>query len=103
MRKVTEQIGNALANSQEKRVGNTVTDGNTVWLHGNEIVRRNSSGKFSVTMAGWPTPTTRERINGIMQVLGIDFHIFQHNYEQYAVYNGSKHLLDSSDTFHLGY
>jgi len=99
MRKVTEQIGNALANSQPKKVSNTVTDGETVWLHGNKIVNRVSSGKFLVTLAGWPTPTTRERINGIMRELGIDFHIFQRNYEQFAVYNGEKFELNDNEWF----
>ena len=38
MRKVTEQIKQAFERGEAKTVGNTRTDGNTVWLHGNAIV-----------------------------------------------------------------
>jgi hypothetical protein len=65
MRKVTEQIKQAFNQGLSKKVGNTRTDGNSVFLHGNEIIKRDASGLVMATLAGWNTPTTRERINGI--------------------------------------
>ncbi len=65
MRKVTEQIKSAFEAGKSKKVGNTETDGQTVWLHGNAIVKRDPSGLVLATLAGWNTPTTRERVNGI--------------------------------------
>lgn len=61
MRKITQQIGAAFEAGQSKKVGNTTTDGQSIWLHGHEIVRTvDVSVQF--TLAGWNTPTTRERL-----------------------------------------
>jgi len=81
MRKVTEQIRNAFLNGKALKIGNTRTDGNRVWLHGNLIVERTEKGDIFATLAGWNTPTTRERVNGIT---GLNFH--QVNFE--ACQNG---------------
>lgn len=64
MRKITKQIKNAFEARQSLAIGNTHTDGNNVWLHGNLIIKREGD-KTLGTLAGWPTPTTRERLNGI--------------------------------------
>ena len=65
MRKVTQQIKEAFEQRKAKKVGNTETDGESVWLHGNKIITRDPSGAVMATLAGWNTPTTRERVNGI--------------------------------------
>ena len=70
MRTVTAQIKKAFDNGNAKKIGNTETDGDNVWLHGNKIIERRSDGVYA-TLAGWNTPTTRERINGIT---GAGFH-----------------------------
>ena len=92
MRKVTEQIKEAFEKGKAKTIGNTHTDGNSVWLHGNKIIKRDSSGLIFWTLAGWNTPTTRERINGILDV-GV------HQVKFEPVLNG--HTIDSSDWFAL--
>jgi hypothetical protein len=71
MRKITERIKKAFEQGTSLKIGNTRTDGTSVWLHGNEIVRRDPSGLVLATLAGWNTPTTRERVNGIT---GMSFH-----------------------------
>ena len=40
-----------------------------------------------IDLCGWHTPTTRERINGILDALGYDFRIAQRNHEQVLVRN----------------
>jgi hypothetical protein len=45
------------------------------------------SRKVKIDLCGWHTPTTRERINGILDALGYDFGIAQRNYEQVLVRN----------------
>jgi len=65
MRTITSQIRAAFETQTAKRIGNTRTDGQTVWLHGNPIVRRCADGIVEVSWAGWETTTTRERISGI--------------------------------------
>ena len=89
MRKVTEQIKKAFEQGKSKKVGNTETDGTSVFLHGNEIVRR-QHGLVFATLAGWNTPTTRERVNGIANA-----DVCQFKFE--PVLNGQ--VIDSSDWF----
>ena len=90
MRKVTQQIKQAFERGEAKTVGNTTTDGNTVWLHGNAIVKRDPDGLVRWSLAGWNTPTTRERVNGI-----VNAGVHQVNFE--AVLNGQT--IDPSDWF----
>jgi hypothetical protein len=71
MRQVTQKIKQAFEKGISLKVGNTRTDGTSVFLHGNEIVKRDPSGLVMATLAGWNTPTTRERVNGIT---GMNFH-----------------------------
>lgn len=77
MRKITKQIKEAFENKQSKTVGNTSTNGQAVYLHGNKIIERRGKHIFA-TLAGWNTPTTRERLNGI---LNAGFH--QKNFEAF--------------------
>jgi len=90
MRKVTAQIKEAFERRQSKKVGNTRTDGTTVWLHGNPIIQRQPNGMVHWTLAGWNTPTTRERLNGI-----VDAGVHQVNFE--AMQNGVP--ISSQDWF----
>jgi hypothetical protein len=71
MREVTRKIKEAFEQGKSLKVGNTRTDGTSVFLHGNEIVRRDPSGLVFSTLAGWNTSTTRERVNSIT---GMGFH-----------------------------
>jgi len=87
MRKVTEQTVAAFFGGRDRKVGNTqvLTDEQTagMYLHGNLIaLRETDTGRMKVRMAGWGTPTTRERLNGIADWLGVEgFH--QKNWTQY--------------------
>ena len=85
MRKVTEQIKKAFFAKQAKKVGNTETDGASVWLHGNKIIERDKSGIVLFTFAGWGSVTTRERLRGILNV-----DVYQKDHAQY--YNGAEVL-----------
>jgi hypothetical protein len=78
MRKVTEQIAHAFRAGRRLTVSNTATDGNTVTLHGNPIARKVGS-RLEISLAGWPTNTTHERINGILRVFGSSFGVRRKN------------------------
>lgn len=74
MRKETSKIVQALLNGKPATAARTHTDGTSLFLHGNKIAtleRYPFGGTKSVTMtlAGWGTPTTRERLNGLLQSL----------------------------------
>lgn len=74
MRKVTEQTARAFARGEPAAAGNTSTNGCSVQLHGNTIAWRTigADGRPHVTctLAGWPTHTTRDRLNGILTYVG---------------------------------
>jgi hypothetical protein len=90
MRKVTQKIAKAFAQGEPAASGNTTTDGNAIWLHGNRIAQREMDGTVWVTLAGWPTVTTRERINGLCEELCVGFRIYQRNHAQILTYRDSN-------------
>lgn len=65
MRKITKEIVAAFLNRECKRIGNSHTKGEFLYLHDNAIACHEPDGTISITTAGWNTPTTRERLNGI--------------------------------------
>lgn len=62
-------------------------------LHGNTIARRFfQSRKLEITDAGWPTRTTRERLNGLPGVC-----VFQKNHTQYlAPFRDGKPVFEQA-------
>ena len=85
MRKISKSIANAFKNGERRSISNTVTDNNEVLLHGNRIMWKNDSGDICLSMCGWDTPTTRERLNALLYVLGSDWRIVQRSGMQFAV------------------
>ena len=83
MRKVTKQIAEAFKEGLSKTVNNTATISGVVYLHGNMIAQKHKNGTVYMSLAGWNTRTTRERLNGIAEVLGINAVFSQKNFEPY--------------------
>lgn len=83
MRKITHEVCQAFIDRRPKTVGNSSTDGNTLYLHGNMIANWRNDGKLELTLAGWPTPTTRERLNGLLSLLNCPRRFSQSKYVQY--------------------
>lgn len=82
MRKITKDTASALRNNTRKSFGNTTCTGTCVLLHGNEIARV-IGGKLEINLAGWPTTTTRERLNGILSEFGSSLRLHQSQHTQY--------------------
>ena len=103
MRRETQKIARAFYNGRAASAARTTTDGNTVWLHGNKIAWRTEAGDIGFTLAGWPTVTTRDRINGILKTFGYGYWgVSQRNHDQYLMYLAEKVMpLDDSDSFYL--
>ena len=107
MRKITKESSEAFVNFQDYFKSNTrvsiikqfeqgkpENECAYFYLHGNLIARmtkqigsRYPEGleSIEIDLCGWHTPTTRERINGILDALGYDFWIAQRNHEQVLV------------------
>jgi len=69
MRKIEQQMVEALQNGKDWQQGNTaVTSTGTVYLHGNRIAYRNRNGAMEMdfyNVSKWDTKTTRSRCNAI--------------------------------------
>lgn len=68
MRKVTKTVCGAFMRHESAKCGNTHTDGVRLFLHGNAIAEWQADGSLWVTSAGWQTPTTKDRLNGLSGV-----------------------------------
>jgi hypothetical protein len=70
MKKITRQSCEAFIARKQFSLGNTSTDGQSLYLFGNRIASRlNGSDVFLISDAGWRTRTTRERLNGLIDCL----------------------------------
>ena len=115
MRKETYKVAHAFLTGRPAKAARTHTDGQTVWLHNNRIAWRNTERAKTVwwglkippndvcfTLAGWPTVTTRERINGLLNVFGQSrWGVTQRKHEQYLTFydhlSGVEHLEPIGD------
>lgn len=69
MRKESRDVAVAFRDGVPCTRARTSTDGTRVLLHGYKIAWRNADGSITVTLAGWGTNLTRERLNAITQLL----------------------------------
>lgn len=67
MRVTTSKICNAFENRRALTLGNSKTDGTSLWLFGNKIAEWREDGIW-ITNAGWNSNTTKERLNGLTGV-----------------------------------
>jgi hypothetical protein len=67
MRKTTEKTAAAFLARRPAKMGNTSTDGEALYLHGHAIARHTPDG-LQITLAGWNTATTRDRVSGVLHL-----------------------------------
>ena len=95
MRKISKLAARAFINERKFSRDNTsvrsfpTIGGNMteLYLHGN-IIARKRGDKIHLSLAGWPTMTTRERLNTLLYMLGSKMRFHQHEHEQYVWYIG---------------
>ena len=78
MRKITEKVMQSFLDHDSFKLDNTETHNGKVWLHGNLIAERTPDEEYRLTMAGWATRTTVERLNGLLELLGSP-HFFRYS------------------------
>ena len=91
MRKISKLAARAFINERKFSRDNTsvrsfpTIGGNMteLYLHGN-IIARKRGDKIHLSLAGWPTMTTRERLNTLLYMLGSKMRFHQHEHEQYV-------------------
>lgn len=67
MRLITSKIINAFMQGEAKKISNTHTDGQSLWLFNNKIAEHREDGLY-ITNAGWKSQTTKERLNALPNV-----------------------------------
>ena len=71
MKKITQQAVNAFENNKDFKNGNTSVKRGDYFLHDNKIAEfeslflKDGNRNINITLAGWNTNTTRERLNGL--------------------------------------
>ena len=107
MRKITEKTAGAFVDHRAFSMGNTFTNGKELYLHGNLIARwakdNQENEVLTITLAGWNTTTTRERVNGVLDLAGIDVRVVQRDFEPCLLSLKSGDLFGISSTDHYGF
>lgn len=88
MRKVTEKAAKAMRQGENMTSGNTRvhSDGSVMELHGNTIaIYDRLEQKLTLRDSGWKSATTKERLNGVLDVFGVGAYITQKNHTWYVV------------------
>jgi hypothetical protein len=69
MRKESRKIAKAFMERKPANAARTRTDGDAVYLFGNKIAWRDADDNIHLTLAEYPTVTTRERLNAICELM----------------------------------
>lgn len=92
MRKVSREVATAFLAGKSKKVGNTYSNGNCLYLHGNQIAS-NINGVIRIFDGGWSSATTKERLNALLQLMKYENYemaascVFQKNFQWFLQYN----------------
>ena len=66
-------------------------------LHGNVIARQTGDQPLKITLAGWGTPTTRERLHTLLKEMGKDEGVWQHKFDQYYGTDIHNRVISSTE------
>ena len=93
MRQIEKQMNFALSNKGNWRKDNTEVEFNestncsTVKLHGHSIATYDHALKaVKISSCGWETPTTKSRLNAILQEVKYGCSVFQKNFDWFVSY-----------------
>lgn len=106
MRQITHDAALAFINGTKFKRDNTqvrVREKNTVlYLHGNIIAVHDHKYALSdtlLTLSGWNTPTTRERLNGLLELLGHRHRFAQRDFCAYVAHGGELASIDPNGVY----
>ena len=105
MRKISKLAARAFIEGRSFRMDNTevvvhatiLGKRKELRLHGNVIARQTSDQPLKITLAGWPTPTTRERLNTLLTETGKREGVWQHNHDQYYGTHEANRAISSTE------
>tara|TARA_B100001013_G_C24557347_1_gene421118 strand:+ start:548 stop:910 length:363 start_codon:yes stop_codon:yes gene_type:complete len=103
MRKITREIVTAFLDSRCLRKDNTTTDGSEIRLFGNLIAYWDTNSTVAVTLAGWNSTTTRERLNGLLELMEVGKRIVSKGGVPYMSYQNHDSVMDVYKHYTVGY
>jgi len=115
MRKITERAVSAFIVGQYFSGRNTrvssctyrssTTDdlctGWEMYLHGNRIAYRNNVNGTTLSLAGWNTVTTRDRLNGLLERMDKPWRFTQRAFEPYLIDIETRKLVEIRDWWNI--
>lgn len=108
MRVTARRLVEAFRAGKSRTVGNSSVEINpdhsvVFRLHGNAILDVSPEGEVSASLAGWPTPTTRSRVNDLLDGLKIPARFGQSKHVQYFRQPWGEMVdIDSHDWYLVG-
>ena len=72
-----------------------------MYLHGNRIAYRNNVNGTTLSLAGWNTVTTRERLNGLLERMGKPWRFTQRAFEPYLIDIETRKLVEIRDWWNI--
>ena len=112
MRKIERQMQSAicnLGNGESWSKSNTRVEKNdegdtSIYLHNNRIAFVESvGGDITLSSCGWDTPTTKSRLNAILDTFLHGFHVWQRDFTWYIGNTGNCGAYKNADVFFDGY
>ena len=101
MPKESKIVVQAFLDGTSKKMKNTETDGKELRLFGNGIAWHLSETNIGITMAGWGSVTTRDRLNTLFRIAGIDASVYQQNHDQYIRIGAETSPLGTQDVYYF--
>lgn len=101
MRKESRIVIESFLAGKPRKIKNTESTGQELRLFGNTIAWHVGEKHVGITMAGWGSVTTRDRLNTLFRLAKISAGIFQRDHEQYISCDGETKPLGTRDVYYF--
>lgn len=92
MRQIEKQVVGAFVRGEDARRDNTVSEGGTLYLHGNAIAKW-EDGDLMISNARWETRTTQSRLNAVLKLAERDAKVFTRDWSMNIERNGNTEVM----------
>ena len=92
MRQIEKQVVGAFVRGKDARRDNTVSEGGTLYLHGNAIAKW-EDGDLMISNARWETRTTQSRLNAVLKLADRDARVFTRDWSMNIERNGNTEVM----------
>ena len=92
MRQIEKEVVGAFVRGEDARRDNTVSEGGTLYLHGNAIAKW-EDGDLMISNARWETRTTQSRLNAVLKLADRDARVFTRDWSMNIERNGNTEVM----------